>query len=127
MKSPSKITCFSRPARGKGGGVEVCRQGHALWLGDHYDLDQFNHWKESKKKPMAVLAAKRSSRQTKKASKAGTGAASQVQVVMVLHLQIQVGLLLHLQVQKVQVQVLLCPLQVLRKGFWNALWKILSV
>ena len=76
MKSPSKITCFSRPARGKGGGVEVCRQGHALWLGDHYDLDQFNHWKESKKKPMAVLAAKRSSRQTKKASKAGTGAAS---------------------------------------------------
>ena len=43
MKSPSKITCFSRPARGKGGGVEVCRQGHALWLGGHYDLDQFNH------------------------------------------------------------------------------------
>ena len=50
MKSPSKVTCFSRPSQGKGGGVEVCRQGHALWLWDHYNLDQFNHWKESKKK-----------------------------------------------------------------------------
>ena len=77
MKSPKKLTCFSRPSRGKGGevgGVEMCRQGHAIWLGEHYELEQFNRFikeKQSQKfKPMAVLAAKRLSRETKKASKA---------------------------------------------------------
>jgi hypothetical protein len=70
MKTPTKITCFSRPSRGKGGkvgGVEVCRQGHALWLGDHFDLEQFNMYIKVKNKPMA---ARRSIRETKKAAKA---------------------------------------------------------
>ena len=73
MQMPTKITCFSRPSRGKGGkvgGVEVCRQGHALWLGDHFDLEQFNIYIKVKNKPMSVLAARRSIRETKKAAKA---------------------------------------------------------
>ena len=41
MKTPVKIKCFSRPARGKGpisqDQVQLCHQGHALWLGNEYE------------------------------------------------------------------------------------------
>ena len=43
MKAPTKIVCYSRPSRDKDRhhlpeGIAVCRQGHAIWRGDHYDL-----------------------------------------------------------------------------------------
>ena len=81
MSEPRKVTCFSRPSRGKGGevcGVEVCRQGHALWLGEHYDLDEFLvYMKKGKNKavnalPLSFLAARRSSRRSKRSARSSS-------------------------------------------------------
>ena len=78
MLSPKKINCFSRPSRDPRGqvldGVSLCRQGHSIWLGEHFDLDSFKNYMNTKRKEtiptkLVGLASRQSPRIKRKASR----------------------------------------------------------